>query len=594
MPPIAAVIIPAHNESSSISRTLRAVTQGAEDGELEVVVVCNGCIDDTASIASTFADVDVIEIPAPSKLAALRAGDKRARTFPRIYLDADIELTTEAIRSIAAELERPNVFVAGVPGKMDLAEAPLPVALFYEFRERLPLYSHGIIGSGNYALNEAGRSRFGEWPNLKSSDDGFIFRLFKPHERATVSGHQTTVLPPSDLRALVRRGVRALRGRRDLTAGAAGRPLEAPNAGGAQALRDSLSSLRGVLSAMVFVALTGVIRVRARLPGGSDWSDAGSDCQQAAPDGTRSVSVVTVVFNAVPHLTGMLESLHYEGNRPAQIVAIDNGSTDESLSLLKADDDVEVVAQTNTGFAHGVNTGISLTRPDADILILNADVRLHPGVVRTMSEVLDRCPDVGIVAPRLVDENGLTLRSCRRAPSVLRTIVETVVGGTRAGRFGETYQPRSHAHEVDWATGAALLLRRQMLDAIGGMDESFFLYSEETELCLRASRRGFRIMVEPGATVTHIGGEMGSDPRLWSLRAVNRVRRYRMASGPIAGIGFRGAQMLFEFRRAITGDPKSRAALRSLSARDLDAEAERLTRGLGGDVVPMQQALVTD
>ena len=593
MSPIAAVIIPAHNESSGISRTLQAVTQGAEDGELEVVVVCNGCTDDTASVASTFTGVDVIEIPVPSKLAALRAGDQRARTFPRIYLDADIELTTEAIRSIAAEFERPHVFVAGVPGKMDLAEAPLLVALFYEFRDRLPLYSQGIIGSGNYALSEVGRARFGEWPDLKSSDDGFIFRLFEPHERATVSGHKTRVLPPSSLRALVRRGVRALRGRRDLTAGAAGRPLAAPNAGAVQALRESFSSFRGALSAAVFVALTGVIRVRARLPGGSDWSESGSDYRQAAPDSPRCVSAVIVVFNAAPHLMGMLDSLRYEGNQPAQIIAIDNGSTDESLSLLESHDDVEVVAQNNTGFAHGVNRGISLARPDADILILNADVRLHPNALRALVEVLDRYPGVGIVAPRLVDVSGLTLRSCRRAPSIGRTIVDAVVGGTRAGRFGETYRPGSHAHEVDWATGAALLLRRQMLDEIGGLDESFFLYSEETELCLRASRRGFRIMVEPKAAVTHIGGEMGSDPRLWSLRAVNRVRRYRVTSGPIAGIGFRGAQMLFELRRALTGDPKSRAALRSLSVRDLDAEAARLTRGLGGDVRPMHQAVVS-
>lgn len=315
------------------------------------------------------------------------------------------------------------------------------------------------------------------------------------------------------------------------------------------------------------------------------------DRQPIAAVCSRPVSVVLVVFNAAVHLTDMLNSLRYEGNRPAEIIAIDNGSTDGSLAILEADADVTVVAQNNTGFAHGVNRGISLARPDADIFVLNADVRLRPGVVRTMAEALDRLPGVGIVAPRLVDENGATLRSCRRSPSILRTIVETVVGGTRAGRFGEAYEPRDRAHEVDWATGAALLLRRHMVDVLGGMDESFFLYSEETEFCLRARQRGFRVMVEPMATVMHVGGELGSDPRLWALRAVNRVRCYRMGAGPIAGLGFRGALMLFELRRSLTGDPKSRAALRSLVVRGLDGEAERLASALGGDVRPMNQAV---
>lgn len=594
MPAVAAIIIPAHNESLGISRTLRAVTRGATEGEFEIVVVCNGCTDDTASVASSFPGVDVIEIPEASKLAALRAGDKRATVFPRVYLDADIALPTDAVRSIAAELERPEVLVAGVPGRMDLSEAPLPVALFYEFRERLPVFAHGIIGSGNYALSEDGRARFLEWPDLRSGDDQFIFRLFEPHERATVSDHQTTVLPPADLRAVIRRGVRTSRGNRNLTGGAAGRPLAAREAGRAEALRNSLRSPRGVLSAVVFISVYAVIRLRALLgPGGSDWPSGGRDRPRVIENASRPVSVVTVVFNAAAHLPEMLATLRYEGNRPVEIIAIDNGSSDGSFAFLDGYPGVTSFAQDNTGFAHGSNRGISLAQSDADILILNPDVRLRPGTIGALARVLDRFPDVGIVAPRLVDERGETLPSCRRKPSIFRTITETSLGGTRAGRFGEAYEPRGELHEVDWATGAALLLRRRMLDSIGGLDESFFLYSEEAELSLRARRHGFRTMVEPEATVMHIGGELGNDPRLWALRAVNRVRRYRAAAGPIAGLGFRVAQALFELRRTLTGDTASRTALRSLLARNLDAEAASLTAKLGGNTWPMQQAVST-
>lgn len=302
------------------------------------------------------------------------------------------------------------------------------------------------------------------------------------------------------------------------------------------------------------------------------------------------MSVVTVVYNAAGHLPQLLASLQEEGNRPAEIVVVDNGSTDGSLDLLAAADGLVCVAQDNTGFAHGVNRGIALAHDDADILVLNPDVRLRPGVIRTLAAVLERYPDAGIVAPRLVDEHGDTLRSCRRSPSVLRTLLEAVVGGTHAGRFAEAYAPGEQAQDVDWATGAALLLRRGMLDDIGGMDESFFLYSEETELCLRAKACGYRVIVEPEATVTHVGGGLSAQPRLWALRAVNRVRRYRASKGRLRGWGFRAAQSLFELRRAVTGDPLSREALRSLAARDLDLEAQRLTRALGGQTRPMQAA----
>lgn len=593
MSPAASIIIPAHNESLHIARTLQTLTEQAEHDEFEIVVVCNGCTDDTAVVASVFHGIDVVEIPEASKLAALRAGDRKARTFPRIYLDADIQISTEALRSIIAELRRPDVLVAGVPGRVDVSGASWLVTLFYEFRQRVPLYSQGIIGSGNYALSEEGRARFGEWPDLLSSDDGFIYRLFQSHERATVSGHKTTIQPPPGIRALVSRGVRGLRGRRALTAGAAGRPLKPPDAGIPRAIHDSLHSTRGLLSVIVFVVLTSIIRVRARLPGGSDWSESSAAYREGEPERRQPVSVVAVVFNASHHLQSMLETLESPGNLPAQIVAVDNGSQDDSLSVLQQYDNVEVVAQSNTGFAHGVNAGIALCHPDTDILILNADVRLHPNAIQTMARILQRRPDVGIVAPKLVDEGGEILRSCRREPSVLRTIAATVLGGRRSGFCGEAYRPGSNAHEVEWATGAALLLRRQMLNAVGRLDESFFLYSEETELCLRARRHGFRTMVEPDATVTHIGGDMGSNPCLWSLRAVNRVRRYRMTSGPVSVAAFRGAEMLFELRRALTGDAKSRAALRSLLALDLNAEAERLVRAVGGDVSPMQHSVVS-
>lgn len=314
-----------------------------------------------------------------------------------------------------------------------------------------------------------------------------------------------------------------------------------------------------------------------------------ADWRLARPS-QRPICVVMVVFNASAHLPKLLASLRDEGNHPAQIIAIDNGSTDDSLAILSAAQDVVWFAQDNTGFAHGVNRGIALSRPDADILVLNPDVVLQPGALQTLAGVLDRCPDAGIVAPQLIDESGAVLPSCRRFPSASRNFVEAFVGGSRAGRFGEAYTPGAEAHDVDWATGAVLLLRRSMLDRIGGLEEAFFLYSEETELCDRAKRQGYRSILEPRASVLHVGGGLGTNPQLWALRAINRSRRYRASKGPLRGAAFRASAVLFEFRRALMGDPLSPTAIRSLTRKDLDAEAERLAVELGGQPEPMREA----
>lgn len=272
MKPVASVVIPAHNEGSGIADTLSSLTRDARPGELQVVVVCNGCTDDTASVAAGTAGVDVVEIAEPSKLAALRAGDAHATAFPRVYLDADIRLSTDAVRELAAALDQPGALVGGIPGELDLSRTSGLVTLFYEFRNRLPVFADGGIGAGVYALSEHGRARFDVWPDLRSGDDQFIFRLFSPEERVTVRGHRTSVQPPSTLRAVIRRGVRTRRGNRRLSSGAAGRDLPPPPAGRLEALKDAVRTPRGIASAAVFITVTAIVRVRARFGrGGGDW-----------------------------------------------------------------------------------------------------------------------------------------------------------------------------------------------------------------------------------------------------------------------------------------------------------------------------------
>lgn len=270
----ASVVIPTHNEQGRIARTLRTLLRDAAADEFEIVVVCNGCTDHSAEVARTVDGVRVIELETASKIAALRAGDEGSDSFPRIYLDADVELSTEAARALVDALGQEGVLVAGLRGEYQLAGKPIGVQLYYEFRQRLGVFAQGIIGAGVYAMNADGRARFDQWPTVLG-DDQFVFRLFDPHERALVAGHRTRVDPAPSLRAVIRRGIRVRRGNQQLTDASdqiATGGLRPPSAGVGEALRWALRSPRGLASLAVFMAVTAVIRTRARFGRARDWA----------------------------------------------------------------------------------------------------------------------------------------------------------------------------------------------------------------------------------------------------------------------------------------------------------------------------------
>jgi glycosyltransferase involved in cell wall biosynthesis len=203
------VIIPAHNEASVISRTLQAMTDGAEPHELDIIVVCNGCTDDTASVARHFAPrVRVIETDISGKTHALNLGDEATQSFPRIYADADVIITVQTIRTLARRLEQGDVLAVAPTPRFDLAACSWFVRACYQIRSLLPSAQEGIGGSGVYALSEAGRARFREFPAL-TADDGYVRIQFQPEERETVRSASSTVFPPRTIKDLIATKTRA-------------------------------------------------------------------------------------------------------------------------------------------------------------------------------------------------------------------------------------------------------------------------------------------------------------------------------------------------------------------------------------------------
>lgn len=209
--PAASVIVPAHDEERSIGRLLRALTAPVGERTLEVVVVPNGCSDATAERAAAFPGVRVVEIAEPSKHLAMRRGSARATTFPRVYVDADVEIDARSVLRLVDALEEGTVHACG-PRRRDALEGVTPLVRWYHdvWRE-LPQVRQGLFGRGVIALSEEGHRRFEQAP-AAMADDLVISELFSPDERAVVGDADVLVRPARTVTDLVRRRIRVRTG----------------------------------------------------------------------------------------------------------------------------------------------------------------------------------------------------------------------------------------------------------------------------------------------------------------------------------------------------------------------------------------------
>ena len=201
----ASVVIPAHNEAPVLHRCLNALTRTMEPGEMEIIVVCNGCTDDTAEVARSFgsAVTKVVETDVASKSHALNLGDSHATCFPRIYLDADVIMPIESARRMARVLREEPILAAAPRLEFDLDECSWFVRAFYRVWHLQPYSNENPIGSGVHGLSAAGRSLFQDFPDLLS-DDGYVSLLVGREQRKVVLDAWFRTRPPANLRMLIK------------------------------------------------------------------------------------------------------------------------------------------------------------------------------------------------------------------------------------------------------------------------------------------------------------------------------------------------------------------------------------------------------
>ena len=198
------IIIPAHNEEQVILRCLKYLSNGIDNEKVEIIVVCNGCTDNTAkNIKSHFSDVMVIETDVASKTYALNLGDEIAQGFPRFYVDADILIDGASIMKITDLMNKSAILSASPKLDIDLKGKPWIIKAFYQIWAKLPYFENEAIGSGVYALSEQGRRRFDSFPSL-IADDAYIRCLYLPNEKKIIQDVCSTIFPPNNILDLIK------------------------------------------------------------------------------------------------------------------------------------------------------------------------------------------------------------------------------------------------------------------------------------------------------------------------------------------------------------------------------------------------------
>ena len=274
-----------------------------------------------------------------------------------------------------------------------------------------------------------------------------------------------------------------------------------------------------------------------------------------------AVAIVVVTYNSEACIGGLLDSITDSG--ADAIVVVDNGSTDATVRIVEGREGVRLVRSTNVGYSGGINRGVREV-PGADAyLILNPDLVVRPGLVRLLAAALAE-PRVGIVAPLVLGSDGHRQDSLRREPSLLRALGLNSTGIPLLSEYVTGDDAYAAARDADWALGAALMFSRTCYDAVGGWDESYFLYSEETDFCLRARDLGWRTRLVPDAVVVHHEGGSGRSDATHVMQIVNRVRLYARRHPRPAGYAYLALTVLSELTWVARGHTQSRASIRGL------------------------------
>ena len=257
------IVIPAHNEAGVISDCMALLVQPCESMSVEIIVVCNGCSDNTADIVRSFDQVICIETDIAYKTHALNLGDEAASYFPRFYLDADIRLNLEAIETIVSTMKENQALAAIPQGQMDFTESSWAVKSYYDIWLNLPYNRAGMMGAGVYVVSEEGRKRFDKFPHIHS-DGLFIRSLFSEVELIGVRHAVSIVSAPTRSIGLIKIMTRSRMGVQEFHENFPRSNEENASNDYGAAIKELLSQIHLWPKAFIYLGINLISRMRAR------------------------------------------------------------------------------------------------------------------------------------------------------------------------------------------------------------------------------------------------------------------------------------------------------------------------------------------
>jgi len=231
------------------------------------------------------------------------------------------------------------------------------------------------------------------------------------------------------------------------------------------------------------------------------------------------ISICIISYNTRQLLADCLRSIQASGtHRSYEIIITDNGSTDGSLEMLQTEfPEVQVIRNiSNLGYTVPMNQALRLAL-GRYLVQLNPDTLVQPGLFDTLADYLEANPQVGILSPKVLNRDGTLQYQCRRsaarpwdALSYMLHLDRLFPKSQHFGGYLMTYMDANATHEAEAVSGSCMMIRRDVVEGIGYLDEAIFAYQEDAEFCFRARKAGWKVVYLPTASIIHFGGQGGS------------------------------------------------------------------------------------
>jgi len=299
------------------------------------------------------------------------------------------------------------------------------------------------------------------------------------------------------------------------------------------------------------------------------------------------VDVVVVTYRSCETVRGSLELL--AGKESVRVFVVDNASGDSTLDIVRAFPVEAIALEENRGFAHGCNVGAAAGNAP-HVLFLNPDARIAPAAVEALAAAAETDASVGVAAPRIVEPDGTLDFSLRRFPRLRSTFAQALFLHRlfpNADWVDEVIRDTSvyeRPGTAEWVSGACFLIRRPVLEQVGGLDESFFHYSEDMDVCARVRKAGYDIRFVPEAVAEHEGGASAPRHGLLPILAASRIRYSKKHDSPLVALATRAGVALGAATHTIVsggGVAARRGHLRALAValKPLPSDPSHLVRG---------------